>query len=99
MMYVVIAIGALQGFVMPSIQSMMSGRVPANAQGELQGAIGSLSGLVAIISPPLMTELFVYFSSSKAPIYFPGAPFFAAAILTLLALLLLVRVRKKIGGA
>ncbi|MDC0362219.1 TCR/Tet family MFS transporter [Halioglobus sp.] len=98
MMYVVIAIGALQGFVMPSIQSMMSGRVPANAQGELQGAIGSLSGLVTIISPPFMTELFAYFSGSGAPIYFPGAPFFAAAILTLLALVLLLRVRRNMEG-
>ena len=99
MMYVVIAIGALQGFVMPSIQSMMSGRVPANAQGELQGAIGSLNGLVTIISPPFMAELFAYFSGPEAPLYFPGAPFFAAAILTLLALVLLLRVRRNMGGA
>jgi len=91
MMYVVIAIGALQGFVAPSIQSIMSGQVPANAQGELQGAIGSTSGLVAIISPPFMTQLFAYFSSGKAIFYFPGAPFFASAILTLMALVLLVR--------
>ena len=99
MMYVVIAIGALQGFVMPSIQSMMSGRVPANAQGELQGAIGSLNGLVTIISPLFMAELFAYFSGPEAPLYFPGAPFFAAAILTLLALVLLLRVRRNMGGA
>ncbi|MCX2977985.1 TCR/Tet family MFS transporter [Candidatus Marimicrobium litorale] len=99
MMYVVIAIGALQGFVMPSIQSMMSERVPANAQGELQGAIGSLNGLVTIISPLFMAELFAYFSGPEAPLYFPGAPFFAAAILTLLALVLLLRVRRNMGRA
>ena len=91
MMYVVIAIGALQGFVTPSIHSIMSGQVPANAQGELQGAIGSMSGLVAIISPPFMTEIFAYFSSDEAVVHFPGAPFFSSAILTLLALVLLVR--------
>jgi len=91
MMYVVIAVGALQGFVTPSIQSIMSGQVPANAQGELQGAIGSVSGLVAIISPPFMTELFAYFSSGKAAFFFPGAPFFASALLTIMALVLLVR--------
>jgi DHA1 family tetracycline resistance protein-like MFS transporter len=91
MIYVVIAIGALQGFVTPSVQSIMSAQVPANAQGELQGAIGSMSGLVAILSPPFMTETFAYFSSGKAAFYFPGAPFFAAAILTILALFLLVR--------
>jgi len=91
MMYVVIAVGALQGFVTPSIQSIISGQVPPNAQGELQGAIGSTSGLVAIISPPFMTELFAHFSSGKAAFYFPGAPFFASALLTIAALVLLVR--------
>jgi DHA1 family tetracycline resistance protein-like MFS transporter len=91
MMYPVIAVGALQGFVVPSVQSIMSAHIPANAQGELQGAIGSMSGLVAILSPPFMTQLFAYFSSVQALAYFPGAPFLAAAVLTLLALLLLLR--------
>jgi DHA1 family tetracycline resistance protein-like MFS transporter len=91
MMYPVIIVGALQGFVAPSVQSIMSARIPANAQGELQGAIGSMSGLVAILSPPVMTQLFAYFSSSEAPVHFPGAPFFVAAMLTMLALVLLLR--------
>ncbi|MDG2273849.1 MAG: TCR/Tet family MFS transporter [Halioglobus sp.] len=86
MMYPIIAISALQGFVAPSVQSIMSARIPTNEQGELQGAIGSMSGLVAILSPPVMTQLFAYFSSSQAIVYFPGAPFFVAAMLTLLAL-------------
>jgi len=91
MMYPIIAVGALQGFVTPSLQSIMSAHVPANAQGELQGALGSMSGLVAILSPPFMTQLFAHFSSGHGVIYFPGAPFFAAAIFTLLALGLLLR--------
>jgi DHA1 family tetracycline resistance protein-like MFS transporter len=91
MMYPVIVVGSLQGFVMPSVQSLMSARIPANAQGELQGAIGSMGGLVAILSPPFMTQLFAHFSSDQAVIYFPGAPFFAAAIFTLLAMALLLR--------
>jgi DHA1 family tetracycline resistance protein-like MFS transporter len=69
----------------------MSARIPANAQGELQGALGSMSGLVAILSPPFMTQLFAYFSSDTAIVYFPGAPFFASAILTALAMVLLLR--------
>lgn len=91
MIYPVIAVGALQGFVVPSLQSIMSARIPANAQGELQGAIGSMGGLVAILSPPFMTELFAYFSTGQAILYFPGAPFIAAALLTILALVLLLR--------
>jgi DHA1 family tetracycline resistance protein-like MFS transporter len=91
MMYPIIIVGSLQGFVVPSLQSIMSGHIPANAQGELQGAVGSMSGLVAILSPPLMTQLFSWFSSDQAPVHFPGAPFFAAALFTLLALALLLR--------
>lgn len=91
MMYPIILVGSLQGFVVPSLQSIMSGRIPANAQGELQGVLGSMSGLVAILSPPLMTQLFSYFSSDDAPFHFPGAPFFAAAIFTLLAMAVLLR--------
>ena len=101
MMYPVIVVGALQGFVTPSLQSIMSAHIPANAQGELQGALGSMSGLVAILSPPFMTQLFAYFSSGQAIVHFPGAPFFAAAIFTLLALGLLLRtvVVRRLGGS
>lgn len=91
MMYPIIAVGALQGFVVPSVQSIMSAHIPANAQGELQGAIGSMAGLVAILSPPFMTQLFAHFSADDATVHFPGAPFFAAALFTLLALALLLR--------
>jgi len=95
MMYPIIAVGALQGFIVPSVQSIMSAHIPANAQGELQGAIGSMAGLVAILSPPFMTQLFAHFSADDATVHFPGAPFFAAALFTLLALALLLRT---VGG-
>ena len=57
----------------------------------LQGVLGSMSGLVAILSPPFMTQLFAYFSSDTAMVYFPGAPFFVSAIFTVLAMVLLLR--------
>ena len=91
MMYGIIVFGAAQGFIGPSVQSLMSSRIPADAQGELQGALGSMASLVSILSPPFMTQTFAYFSAANAPIYFPGAPFLAAALFTLLALLALVR--------
>ncbi len=91
MMYPVIAVGAIQGFIAPSLQSLMSARIPADAQGELQGALGSVASLVSILSPPFMTQTFAWFSAPNAPIYFPGAPFVAAAFFTLLGLLALVR--------
>jgi DHA1 family tetracycline resistance protein-like MFS transporter len=35
----------------------------------------------SIIGPPLMTNLFAYFTSAKAPIHFAGAPFLLGALL------------------
>ena len=91
MMYGIIVIGAAQGFIGPSVQSLMSSRIPADSQGELQGGACSMASLVSILSPPFMTQTFAYFSAANAPIYFPGAPFLAAAFFTLLALIALLR--------
>ena len=91
MMYLVIAVGAAQGFIGPSLQSLMSNQVPADAQGELQGALGSMASLVSILSPPFMTQTFAWFSAASAPVYFPGAPFLAAAVFTLFGLMAMVR--------
>jgi DHA1 family tetracycline resistance protein-like MFS transporter len=66
--------------------ALMSRQVPANAQGELQGAVSSLRSVTACIAPPLLTGLFSYFTSPSAPVQFPGASFFAAGVLTLVAL-------------
>lgn len=76
---------------MPAINGIMSGQVPANSQGELQGCVASMSSLTAILSPPLMTWVFAAFSSDDAAIYFPGAPFALAAVLTTLGLLFFLR--------
>jgi len=92
MVYAFMVPGALQGLVSPSINGIMSGAIPANSQGELQGGIASMSSLTSIIAPPLMTGTFAAFASDSALGYFPGAPFILAAGLTLLALLLFVRV-------
>ncbi len=96
MMYIVIVVGAAQGFIGAPLQSLMSSQVPADSQGELQGALGSMASLVSILSPPFMTQTFAWFSAASAPIYFPGAPFLAAAVFTLLGLVAMVRA---LGGA
>ncbi len=91
MVYGVIVFGAAGGFVAPSVQSLMSARIPADAQGELQGALASVSSLVSILSPPFMTQTFAWFIGASAPLYFPGAPFIAAALFSLFALVALMR--------
>jgi DHA1 family tetracycline resistance protein-like MFS transporter len=73
-------LGAIAG---PAIQSTISGHVSPSEQGELQGALTSLVSLAAIIGPLIMTNTFYYFTSIKAPIYFPGAPMITGAIFSL----------------
>jgi len=89
--YAFLLVGALQGFISPSMQGIMSGQVSASEQGELQGGLASMSSLTAIISPPFMTQVFALFTGPSAPIYFAGAPWLAAAVLTLLSLALFMR--------
>jgi len=91
MMYAFLVAWLFAGLVLPSIQGLMSRQVPANAQGELQGGVASLYSLTAVIGPPLMTQLFGYFSSERARVHFPGAAFLCAALLAMVGLLLFVR--------
>ena len=46
---------------------IMSSRVPANAQGELQGGLGSVVSMAAIVSPPVMTGVFVGVGAAVRP--------------------------------
>jgi DHA1 family tetracycline resistance protein-like MFS transporter len=91
MMFAFLVPYCLGGIAGPALQGIISGQVPANEQGELQGALTSLMSLTSIIGPPLMTNLFAYFTSASAPAYFPGAPFLMGAVLTLVSLLLAFR--------
>ena len=79
------------GFAGPALQGIISNQVPANQQGELQGALTSLISFTAIFGPPLMTNLFSFFTGDNSIIHFPGMPFFTAAILILVALILSIR--------
>jgi MFS transporter, DHA1 family, tetracycline resistance protein len=96
MIYLFLCVGALQGFATPAMQGIMSTNVPGNEQGELQGGLASMSSLTAILSPPFMTQIFAYFTGSNAPVYFPGAPFLVAALLTVVALIAFLRVTARL---
>ncbi len=87
MMFAVIVPFCVGGLATPALQGIISNEVPQNAQGELQGALTSLISFSAIFGPPMMTNLFGYFTSEVAPFYFPGAPFFLGAILVTVAII------------
>jgi DHA1 family tetracycline resistance protein-like MFS transporter len=83
MMFVFLVPYCLGGIAQPAIQAIMSGKVPPNEQGELQGTLTSVMSLSSIIGPLVMNNLFFYFTHNEAPFYLPGAPFFLGALLML----------------
>ena len=95
MMFAFVIPFSLGGICGPALQGVMSGQVPANQQGELQGALTSLISVTSIVGPLLMTNLFSYFTAADAPVYFPGAPFLMGAVLTLFSFFFAVRSLEK----
>jgi MFS transporter, DHA1 family, tetracycline resistance protein len=91
MMYAVGLATFLFALTYPSMNAVASQQIPADAQGELQGAVASVYSLSAIIGPPLMTQIFSRFSDPAAELYFPGAAFLAAAALTVACAVLFLR--------
>ncbi len=91
MMYVVSLSTAVFALSYPSMNALASREIPANAQGELQGAVASLYSLSSIFGPPLMTQVFGYFSRPGGAVHFPGAAFLTAALLTMLCGLLFTK--------
>ena len=92
MMFIFLIPYCLGGIAGPPLQSIITGHVPANEQGELQGALTSLISASSIISPVMMTSLFAYFTSKSTSIYFPGAPFVLGAIFMVVATIVAYRV-------
>jgi DHA1 family tetracycline resistance protein-like MFS transporter len=95
MMYVFTLVYCMGGIAGPAMQGVMSGTVPPNAQGELQGGFTSLMSLTSIFGPPLMNNLFSFFTRPNGPYYFPGAAMLLGAILTLISVALARRTLKK----
>jgi MFS transporter, DHA1 family, tetracycline resistance protein len=71
------SIGAITG---PSIQGLVSATALADRQGETQGALSSVQGLTAIVSPLVATWIFATFTGAEAPVFLPGAPFIVSAL-------------------
>ena len=98
--YAIIAFSSLGGLAQPALQGIMSRTMPANAQGELQGAVAAIMSISMVISPWMMTQIFAAFSdpgepvtlfgmtlfADGAPFYFPGAPFVVSAALEVVAI-------------
>ncbi|HEY0121518.1 MAG TPA: TCR/Tet family MFS transporter [Rhizobium sp.] len=95
MVYAVIIVTVIENVADAPLRSIAASKVPPSAQGELQGALGSLTSITAIVGPLLFPYLFRYFTAPAAPVVFAGAPFIMGAILIFIAMVVFVaRVHK-----
>ena len=99
MMYGIMVLFAFSGVAVPALQSMLSKRVDSANQGELQGTLISVASLSAVAGPILYTTLFSHYScqgmACTNAVYFPGAPYLAAALFSLLAVVVVSLVPRK----
>lgn len=87
-LYLWLSTSVFSGMQGPAIQKLMTSRVNADQQGELQGGLSAISGLVLMISPLLYTQVFFAFARGVDGVVFVGAPFLVAALFNVAALIL-----------
>lgn len=88
MMFVFTLVYCMGGIAGPALQGIISSQVPPSEQGELQGALTSLMSLTSIVGPPLMANVFAWFTRPAAPLYFPGAAMLLGGIFVSVAAVL-----------
>lgn len=89
-----IPFGSLMGFYGPAAQSLMTHRVSASEQGQLQGANSSVTGIAGLVGPGLFTWTFAHFIETGRSFTLPGAPFFLGSFLLATGVLLAFRVTR-----
>ena len=85
---------ALWGFASPAALGLMSRRVGADEQGQLQGANASIQGIANLIGPGLFTLAFSLAIRPDLGLHLPGAPFLLAGLMLLAAMVLGWRVTR-----
>jgi DHA1 family tetracycline resistance protein-like MFS transporter len=86
---------SLWGLSSVAAQGLMTRRVDASSQGQLQGATASLRGIGGMIGPGLFTLTFAHFIRRDAGPQIPGASFFLAAALLLASMALAARATRR----
>jgi DHA1 family tetracycline resistance protein-like MFS transporter len=81
-----VPLSALWGLASPAAMGLMSRRVGADEQGQLQGANASLMGIANLIGPGLFTYSFALAIRPESSIHLPGTPFLIAALLLIAAM-------------
>lgn len=95
MTWIGVPIDAFWGLFNATSQSLMTKRVDAREQGELQGAISSISALSKIVGPVIFTSIFALSINPTFGINLPGLTFWLASGLLLSACAIATVVTRK----
>ena len=91
MVFAIIPIACLSHMFDAGLVGVMTKQVSDSEQGELQGVIGALAAVTSVVTPLAATAIFFATADRQAGFYFPGAPYFLAAIVTLFVAVPLAR--------
>lgn len=84
--WLAVPVNSLWGLSGPPMQGLMTRRVNASEQGQLQGALSSIRGVAFMIGPILFTYTFAAFIGPERDWHIPGAPYVMAAFMLALAM-------------
>lgn len=96
--YLSVPVAAISGIFGATVMTKISKLVTADEQGELQGILGSASGLMLMIGPIMMAELFTYTTLAKWPVAQSiknGSPFILGGIISLICCMIVVQQTKR----
>lgn len=98
MMFLIIIPYTFSGIFDPAIRDLVSGQVPSNEQGELQGIFTSLMSLAEIVGPSAM--IMIFYETAKYGKTYPiayGSAYFVSALIGLIAFLMLIYTYRKLA--
>ena len=102
LVWLAVPLCSLWGLASPPTQAIMSRRVSPTEQGRLQGAIGSLRGVVGMAGPGLFTAALGTFAArgwaEGHGVRLPGAPFLLSGVLVLAGLVVVWAVTRPREG-
>lgn len=89
MVYLVFALTFLEYLAHAPMRSIAASQVPPSGQGELQGALTSITSITTILGPEIYTRLFRAGTAQDAAVPFAGLPFIVALVFVSLSLIVL----------
>lgn len=92
-LFVFMPLAALSDLAPPTMTAMAANRVDEDRQGLVQGVIASLGSISAVVAPLILTPLFSVFVAEGRSLYLPGAPFLFSALLLVIILPLVFRLK------